>query len=253
MLRARHREPAATVSRGRALTWMVGSVLTAIISAAACCVLPLAGQASAATRLAGAGTKRPPYIAAAQYFGAGDPYNLWSSDMSGAPQALAQMKRNGFNAVALVVPWGRFQTRLTPPRYDQEAFSRLNTVIGDAKKLHMGVLLRISYYWDMDPADQMPTSSRFDALWSNKKVYAAWLDYVGKLHQDVAGFGNVWEAYLSWEDLWQPVTEAESTTTPSQQMALAGSTGYRSWLASQSHLSLAQVGADYDTQFASFS
>lgn len=234
-------------------TLLIG--LTALSVAAAGVIAPVVvGPAAGATGLAAGGGSlaRPPYIAAAQYFGTGNPYNLWNANMANAKQAFAQMKSDGFNAVSVVVPWGEFQTHLTPPRYNQAAFSRLNSVLKDAKSLGMGVLLRVSYFWDVDPADQMGGLSRFDALWSNAKVYRAWLDYIRKLHDDVSPYGNVWDAYLSWEDLWQPVQEAQGTTTPTQQLQLASSTGYRSWLRSKSGLSLKKVGNAYGTRFASF-
>lgn len=197
-----------------------------------------------------AGSGSPSYVAAAEYFGSGNPFNMWSSDLSGAPKAFARMRSDGFNTVGLVLPWGEFQPKLTPPRYDRLAFSRLDQVIRAAAALHMGVILRLSYEFDVDPYDQLAGATRFDEIWSNRKVYTAWLDYVAAVHKSVAGFHNVREAYISWEDLWQPVFQSQGATTPTQQMALATSTGYRAWL--QQHYSLTQVSATYGTQFASW-
>lgn len=197
-----------------------------------------------------AGAASGTYLAAAEYFGSGNPTNMWSSDLSGAPKAFALMKREGFNTVGLVLPWGQFQPGLTPPRYDSTTFTRLDRLITQATRLHLGVILRLSYEWDIDPTDQLPGSTRFDQLWSNPKVYAAWLGYVATVHQNVASFHNVRAAYISWEDLWEPVFEAQGTTTASQQLSLATSTGYRAWL--RKHYSLAQVEFDYGTPLANW-
>lgn len=216
------------------------------VAVAAAALLPVLPGAAAA----GAAGSRPSYLAAAEYFGSGNPTNLWSSDLSGAPQAFALMKHDGFNTVGLVLPWGEFQPGLTPPRYDQATFARLDRLVTEATHLHMGVILRLSYEYDQDPADQM-AGTRFDLLWSNPKVYAAWLGYIAAVHRNVARFHNVREAYISWEDLWEPIFQAQGAHTASQQLALAASTGYRTWL--RKHYTLRQVEFDYGTQFAGWS
>lgn len=193
---------------------------------------------------------KPSYIAAAEYFGTGDPTTVWSSDLSTAPHAFAVMKRDGFNTVALVVPWGEFQTGISPIRYTRSSFDDLDRVVADASHLGMGVVVRLSYELDHDPNDQMPGAARFDALWGSPKVYAAWLDYISTVHQNLERFHNVREAYISWEDLWQPIFEAQAATTATQQLALATSSGYRTWL--RTHLTLTQVDTDYGEQFASW-
>jgi hypothetical protein len=236
------------VSRASGPTLRRALVVVAGAAATVAALLPVLG-AGAPAGAAGGGT-RPSYLAAAEYFGSGNPTNMWSSDLSGAPQAFALMKHDGFNTVGLVLPWGEFQPGLTPPRYDSATFSRLDRVIAEATRLHMGVILRLSYEWDVDPADQLPQATRFDKLWSNPKVYAAWLDYIAAVHRNVGRFHNVREAYISWEDLWEPVFQAQAAHTASQRLALATSTGYRSWL--RKHYTLAQVEFDYGTRFASW-
>jgi hypothetical protein len=189
-------------------------------------------------------------LVAAEYFGAADPFNFWSSDLSGAPSAFRQMKQDGFNTVGLVVPWGEFQPGLNPPRYDNQMFSRLDTMISYAAHQGLGVILRLSYDWDVDPADQMPWNQRFDAVFSNPRVYNAWLDYIAAIHKSVARFSNVRLGYISWEDFWFPVSEAQSATSSAQALNLASSTGYRAWL--RQHNSLAQVSTTYGTHFTSW-
>jgi hypothetical protein len=221
-------------------------VVTVVAGVAAAALALVPALPTAATAGAASGT----YLAAAEYFGSGNPTNMWSSDLSGAPKAFALMKHEGFNTVGLILPWGQFQPGLTPPSYDSTTFARLDQLITQATHLHMGVILRLSYEWDVDPTDQLPGATRFAQLWSNPKVYAAWLDYVTTVHQNVAQFHNVRAAYISWEDLWEPVFEAQGTTTPGQQLSLATSSGYRPWL--EKHYTLPQAEFDYGTQFANW-
>jgi hypothetical protein len=223
--------------------------MAAALTAAAVALVPAVSSVTTAGASGSSGTGHG-YLAAAEYFGSGDPTNLWSSDLSGAPQAFALMKQEGFDAVGLVLPWGEVQPGLTPPQYDTATFARLDRLITEATHLHMGVILRLSYEYDIDPADQLGDGARFDELWSNPNVYAAWLDYVAAVHKNVARFHNVRAAYISWEDLWEPVFEAQAAATAGQQLSLATSTGYRTWL--RKHYSLAQVEFDYGTQFASW-
>ncbi|HUA96540.1 MAG TPA: hypothetical protein VMB82_13565, partial [Acidimicrobiales bacterium] len=228
----------------RAVSPALRRVVTAVAGVAAAALALVPAFPMAAPAGAASGT----YLAAAEYFGSGNPTNMWSSDLSGAPKAFALMKREGFNTVGLILPWGQFQPGLTPPSYDSATFARLDRLITQATHLHIGVILRLSYEWDIDPADQLPGGTRFAQLWSNSKVYAAWLDYIATVHQNVAQFHNVRAAYISWEDLWEPVFEAQGTTTPAQQLSLATSSGYRPWL--EKHYTLAQAEFDYGTQFA---
>ncbi|MGH9089817.1 MAG: hypothetical protein ACRDZR_00310 [Acidimicrobiales bacterium] len=218
-----------------------------VAGAAAAVVALLPGLPATPAGASGSSGTRPSYLAAAEYFGSSNPTTMWSSDLSGAPQAFALMKHDGFNTVGLVLPWGEFQPGLTPPRYDRTTFARLDQLISEATHLHMGVILRLSYEYDDDPADQM-SGTRFGLLWSNPKVYRAWLDYVAAVHRNVARFHNVRETYISWEDLWEPVFQAQAAHTAAQQLALATSSGYRTWL--RKHYTLKQVEFDYGTQFA---
>jgi Cellulase (glycosyl hydrolase family 5) len=230
-------------SAGRVLARAFTAVMATATVAAGCVLGPSVGATAGATT-------SPKYMAAAEYFGEANPYTFWSSTLSGAPAAFAQMKSNGFNTVGLVVPWGEFEPGISPVTYDTRMFQRLDELIGDANQLGMGVILRLSYALDVDPSDQLPWGSRFTTLWGNENVYDAWLDYISEVHQAVARFHNVREAYISWEDLWEPVSEAQATTTLAQQLNLATTIGYRAWL--QANFSLTQVGTSYGTQFTSW-
>lgn len=204
----------------------------------------------AGSTAAAAGSRTSAPILAADYFGTASPINVWGSDTSGAAATFAQMKADGFNTVGLVLPWGDFEPGLTPVRFNQSAFAQLDQLIGIARSQHLGVILRLSYDWDVDPADQLAWGARFAVLGSNPAVYQAWLSYISKVHQNVARFANVRLGYLSWEDYWLPVEGAQQITSTPQQIALASSSGYRQWL--RGAYSLSRVSSMYGTHFATW-
>ncbi len=209
-------------------------------------VIPFGGtEARATTPVATGGPLR-----AAEYFGDGSPFNLWNTDLSGASSAFQQMKKDGFNAVGLVVPWGEFQEGVTPPRYNAAAFARLQHLVALASSLHMQVILRLSYQIDVDPMDQL-SYTRFESLFAGGQVYSAWLGYISRVHRSVARFHNVKIAYLAWEDFWLPVGLAQGASTTADRLHLASATGYRTWL--HRTYSLAKVSQLYDSQFSRWS
>jgi hypothetical protein len=189
------------------------------------------------------------YVRGVYYFGDASPINFWSSDLSGAAKTFAQMQADGFNTVALVIPWGHFQLGVQPPRYDMAAFCSLRQLVSIAGHHHLQVILRLSYQ-DMDPRDQMAGSARVSRLFSDSAVRRSWLDYIGKVHQQVSGYPNVRGAFLSWEDYWFLVNEAQ-VAHGQARLRLARATGYQGWL--RHHYSLSQVDSIYPGRFSSWS
>jgi len=189
-------------------------------------------------------------ILAADYFGIANPLNFWSSDISGASSAFRTMKADGFSTVALVLPWGEFETGIRPIRFNSDAFSRLDTLIRTAAHVHMGVILRLGYEFDIDPADQMPTVNRVEAAYAGGPAYRAWLAYISKVHENVAGFSNVRMAYISWEDLSYPIQVAQELSGP-LAVQLAGTIGFQTWL--KGNHSLPSINSLYGTHFTSWS
>lgn len=190
-------------------------------------------------------------VIAAAYFGSANPINFWSSDLSQARAQLQQIKANGFNAVDFVLPWGDFQPSITPTTYNSVDFKRLDDLVSLADSLHLGVLLRLSYEFDVYPTDQGPYGDRVLSLYGSPTAYQAWLNYISKVHQTVAKFHNIKAVYLSWEDFWQPVWAAEAAKAPKARLQLAQSIGFQTWLQTQE--SLAQVSSDYGVQYSSWS
>ncbi len=174
---------------------------------------------------------------------------MWDTNLSGARKVFEQMKSDGFNAVGLIIPWGEFQPGLTPPSYNAAAFSRLDQLISVAGRLHLRVILRLSYEIDVDPYDQL-ASTRFEEVFSRGSIYAAWLDYISRIHSSVQQFSNVAGEYITWEDFSEPMSFAEQATTQAQRIQLASEIGFTSWL--RSNYSLSKVGSMYGTAFSNW-
>ena len=191
----------------------------------------------------------PSVVRSAFYFGTANPIDMWNSDLHGAKAAFQQMRADGFNAVELAVPWGEFQEHVDPASYNTTAFTRLGGLVATADSLHLQVILRLSYTWDVDPNDRSP--DRFVSLFSNPTVYRSWLGYISRVHQTISRYHNVKIAQLSWEDYWAFVSEAQSATTAAERMNLATTTGFRAWL--RVNYSLAAASSLYHETFASWS
>jgi len=139
-------------------------------------------------------------IVAATYYGNSWVVNFWNSDFSSIEQDMLKIKNDGFNTIILVVPWGEFQTGISPIKYNEVAFKRLHQVIEEADQYNLDVILRIGYAHDLDPDDQLPFKQRFVALPIDKIVYDAYLDYIHKVYTNVKDYKNIKFAFITWED-----------------------------------------------------
>lgn len=234
------------------LTALLGALFVTAASPTGATVA--AGASSAGGQGAAASQATPVLggdLRTAYYFGNADPLDFWSSNLSGAEKAFELMARNGFNSVGLVVPWGEFQTKLIPPTNNPVAFERLNHLVALAASLRLKVVLRLSYLYDVDPADQLPWGRRQAEVYTSSRVYKAWLAYISSLHSDLAKFHNVRLVYFSWEDWFTPVTDTFDATTASQRLALAKQFDYQRWLSR--HYSLQAVDFYYGEYFGSWS
>jgi hypothetical protein len=218
----------------RGLTCRIGITLSVL-------ALVLAGVSSApasgvSVKAKPAATPSPKHpLIAAYYFGIGNPNNFWTTNMSGARSTFKQMKSNGFNAVALLISWPGFEPRTHPVVFNTKAFARLDRLIRIASSLDMDVVLRLSYQTNSE-------------LFSSNRVYAAWLDYISKVHRNVKRYHNVRMAFLSWEDFWEPVSSSQQPLSTSQRVRLAKSLGYTAWL--RQNYSLSQVEYYYGQSFS---
>lgn len=186
-----------------------------------------------------AGAERSPwrpngasYVRAAHYFGGEWVKNFWNADLAGIDRDLAQIKRDGFDTIVVVVPWGEFQPKLFPPRLNKAAFRRLGTVMRAAERHRLGVVARVSYTWDFQPGADLPTTARFGALYTDERVYDAWLRYMGALGKALLRYPNFHFAFLTWEDFWQIAGVDEHADTAARRR-LARATGFDDYLRSR--------------------
>lgn len=165
-------------------------------------------------------------LLAATYFGSAWPLNFWNSSFSNTEKDMEIIKNDGFNSILLVLPWGEFQPRISPIKYNESAFKRLNYLLKEAKRHELKVILRLSYSWDFDPDDQMPNVERFQELYTNPKVFDAWLSYLGKIYKAVKRDQNVKLSFITWEDLWCVEDKASNLKTDSERLAF----GKKNWI-----------------------
>ena len=228
----------------------VGTVRQLVmLGAAALAALLAATTPAVGATTFGQGPSKAKPVVAAFYFGDASPINMWNSDLSGARAAFQQIQQQGFNAVALAVPWSEFQPSVSPVTYNAAAFRRLKSLVATAASLKLQVIIRLSYSVDIDPNDKAP--DRFLSVYGSPSVYSAWLAYVSKIHQTVAGYSNVTMGELSWEDFWTPVADAAAATTTASRVQLAKTSGFQSWL--RTSYSLTKVSRLYGTTFHSWS
>lgn len=170
------------------------------------------------------------YIKAVHYFGSEWPINFWSSELYDVEKDMKQIKEDGFNSIVLVIPWGEFQPKLEPIKYNTEVISKLQYLIEEAEKKGLNVLLRLGYAWDFDPEVQMPNIERLRALYTDPKVYNAWLSYLEKINQVTTEYQNVLFGFLTWEDFWNVVEEASNLDTLEERIAISNSLNFSSFL-----------------------
>jgi hypothetical protein len=113
----------------------------------------------------------------------------------------ARMRKDGFNAVVLLVSWGDFQPVFDPCcTYDERAFERLDFLVGRANDAGLDVVLRIGYGWTFQP-DAGDVGVRIHRLLNEDRAREGFLAYVSRIAQVAKRHPNVRLSFLSWEDL----------------------------------------------------
>ena len=197
---------------------------------------------------AAGGPRDSGYLRGVHYFGDAWPVNFWDSFRpAGARSDFATIRADGFDTIVLVVPWGQFQPSLKPPRYDETAFSRLESLVRTAATAQLRVALRLGYEWDFAPGVELPRD-RFTRVFTDADVHAAWLDFLGEVWRRVGAEPNLVIGFFSWEDFWSfgGVTRLDAAG----RLAAARGTGFRDWLRAGHRL--ASVAKAYGSQFASW-
>src|SRR5882672_6617009 len=137
-----------------------------IFSLALIVIAALAGQAISAAALRRPVTAVP--MRTAYYFGLNRyawPVNWLSTiDTATLDRELQQIKRDGFDTIALCVSWGDIEPQLTlPPQFDQEALKRIKQVVAAADRHALGVIVRMPYVWSFQPNQEAPDVVRVTA------------------------------------------------------------------------------------------
>ncbi len=181
------------------------------------------------------------YWITAFYFADGWPKEFWDCEMNDLDKDFRQIKADGFNSIALVIPWRQFQPEIsTDPYgviYDEASFLRLSQIIEKANEYQLGVLLRVGYFWDR--AGNAPTDdlySRFQQLIYDENTKRAWCDYVAKVKTEADKHENVLGAFICWEDMWTFVNRVQGGYPEEEALSLADEVGFQAYIEQQYEL-----------------
>lgn len=168
------------------------------------------------------------YIKAVNYFGRSWPITFWNSDLSHISADFEDIRRDGFNSIILIVPWGEFQPGVNPIRFNEDAYRRLGFVCSTAHAAGLKVFMRVSYLWDYYPGVQQPTVDRSIALIGSTSLIPAWEQYLAKINTATRGCSEA--AFISWEDFWSLILTVETLKSAEQRAAYSKQTGYSEWI-----------------------
>ncbi len=171
----------------------VGALIAAFLTAA--CPVPRRAEGS------------QEYLKAVTYVSDAWVSNFWNSESDHMDEELAQIAADGFNCIILVVPWREFEPTMEPISFNRYAFDKLNKVMKAAQAHGLMVELRVGYTWDYYADDE--SALRFRELLRSKKCREAWLSYADKLYQQVSVYPNFHGGFITWEDFWNYVEDAD--------------------------------------------
>lgn len=132
--------------------------------------------------------------------------NFWNTESDYMEEELAQIAKDGFNSIILVIPWREFQPDTSPVSYNSYAFEKLDRVMRAADDQGLKVQARIGYTWDYYARET--SAARFREMLGDVRLREAWMDYAGRLYQALSSYDNFSGAFLTWEDFWNYVEDA---------------------------------------------
>lgn len=186
----------------------------------------------------------PAYLRAATYVSDAWVINFWNTESDHMEEELAQIAEDGFNSIILVIPWREFQPGTSPVSYNDYAFRKLDRVMQAAEDQGLWVSLRISYTWDYYEKEE--SLVRFRELLGNSKLRASWLDYVEKVYQSVSGYENFFGGFMTWEDFWNYMEDADGFGTGKNSVREAERIGYQDYL--KTHCTLERINQLYEPE-----
>jgi len=142
---------------------------------------------------------------------------------------LLSIKKDGFNAIIVSVPWGEFQPSISPIKYNQQALKRLGDLCSLAKSLDIKFFTRVSYLWDYMPNEQYPTTERFFKLYNNKEAINSWSDYLKKINEKTKNCSDT--SFISWEDYWGIIDNIKNKKDKKESALLSKEIGLSDWIA----------------------
>ena len=172
------------------------------------------------------------YVKSATYYGDQWPINFWNSEMDYLESDLRQIKEDGFDSIILVIPWKEFQISTNPIQYSDYAFERLDNVMMHAQQIGLNIFTRISYTWDFYNDGNEYIFYRFFDLLRDSNIKSAWLDYAGKLYQQLTGYSCYRGGFLTWEDFWGILNVCD-IEAEENRIEYANTFGYQEWIAKQ--------------------
>lgn len=138
------------------------------------------------------------------YFQRGWPYTFWDTvRLSGLDDDFRLIRAHGFNTIVLMMSWGKFQTRMNPPTYDDAMFAKLDAIMTKAKEHGLWVTIRVGTP-EYVPSD-LPNSTSYnipDLMFEPAQLDALaglFLEASRRLQQHT----NLYGLFQSWEDFSQ--------------------------------------------------
>ena len=155
-----------------------------------------------ATPLAAEALGDPRFRIAGVHFWQGNwNYNFWSNLRLGSlGKDLRRIRNLGFNTIVLTIPWGVFQIDAAPPRYDADAYDRLNQVIDEAWREGLYVILRVGTL-ERVPRGIMGESFSAPYVFFDERERSAYADLFRETAARLAGKPGLLFQFFSWEDV----------------------------------------------------
>ena len=166
------------------------------------------------------------FLRAAHYFADGWPLDsLLVMRNPSLRRDLRQLRRDGYNAIIVVVPWRGFQVSQAPIAYDPFYGNQLRLVLDEARGQGLAVLLRVAYSHQILHGPSVGPIRRTQAMLVEPELRAAWMDYHREVHAIAASYSCCRGTFLSWEELWHAYTHFQSQSLKERQQA-ATALGY---------------------------
>ncbi len=138
------------------------------------------------------------------YFQRGWPYTFWDTvRVSRLDDDFRLIRSHGFNTIVLMMSWGKFQTRINPPTYDDAMFARLDAVMTKAREHGLWVVIRVGTP-EYVPVD-LPHSASYkipDLMFEPKQLDAL-AGLVLETSRRLQPHTNLYGLFHSWEDFSQ--------------------------------------------------